>query len=46
LGSPKFQIDFDSGSKGDVKKEPLDKPITPYEVTKKKRQKINVLEHP
>jgi hypothetical protein len=33
VGSPKFQIDFDNGSKDDVKKEPLDNPITPNEVT-------------
>jgi hypothetical protein len=46
MGNPYFQIDFDNDSKDDASKEPLNKPITPNEVTKQnKRQKINVLEH-
>jgi hypothetical protein len=46
VGSPKFQTNFNSGSKDDVSKEPLDRLIILDEVTKQnKRQKINVFEH-
>jgi hypothetical protein len=46
VGNPKFQINLDSGSKDDVSKEPLDRPITANEVTKQNKiQNINVLEH-
>jgi hypothetical protein len=38
VGNPKFQIDLDSGSKGDASKEPLDRPITPNEVTKQNKR--------
>jgi hypothetical protein len=37
VGNPKFQIDLDSGSKGDINKEPIDRPITPNEVTKQNK---------
>ncbi len=40
VGSPKFQIDLDSGFKDDASKEPLvTRPITLYEVTKQKKGK-------
>jgi hypothetical protein len=46
VGSPKFQVDLDSGYNDDVWKKPLNRPIIPNEVTKQnKRQKINVLEN-
>jgi hypothetical protein len=46
MGSPYFQIYFNSGFEGDVNKKPLNRPITPNEVIKQnKRQKINVLDH-
>jgi hypothetical protein len=38
VGSPKFQIDLDSGSKDDASKEPLDRPITPDEVIKQNKR--------
>jgi hypothetical protein len=45
VGSPKFQTNLDSGSKDDVWKKILDRPIIRDEVTKQnKKQKINVFE--
>jgi hypothetical protein len=38
VGSPEFQTNLDSGSRGDASKEPLDRPITPNEVYKKKKK--------
>jgi hypothetical protein len=42
VGNPKFQINLDNGSKDDVSKEPLDRPITANEVTKQNKFKISM----
>jgi hypothetical protein len=41
MGSPSFQIEFDSGLKDDDSKEPLNKPLTLDEVLKQKKEVKN-----
>jgi len=38
MGSPYFQIDFNSGFEDDANKKPLDRPITPNEVIKQNKR--------
>ncbi len=46
MGSSKFPTKINNGFKDDSSQEPLDKPLTSYEVKKKnRRQKINVYQH-
>jgi hypothetical protein len=42
VGSLEFQTNLDSGSRDDASKEPLDRPITPNEVTPKKKGRASM----